>query len=176
VGSGLSGISGGRVAAEAARKITIVSASGADIAALFRIRRMIEPELIARGAASFSAQRLGELERLIDSIATTATPVGTAVRVHHDFYLHLVSPAATPTDFRALLPLHREVELIFETGTRTLGVHPAEFPDALAAYHKILDAVRTKDPQKILTEMDAHLRRNEGLTMGIATQLNILEG
>lgn len=165
-------ISGGR-AATTPQAYAVSSDSSAEIRGVFRLRYMIEPALAVCSLPKYSPRWLDKLSRLADAVSSTATPVDLSVQAYKSFHLGIVAPAASSTELRSLMPLHREIQLLFVSGARLLGIHPAESEDSGNSYHRIVGAVRSGDAVETRSLLEHHLSKNEEFAIRTAGLLGI---
>jgi DNA-binding GntR family transcriptional regulator len=132
-----------------------------DTDGLYRLRRLIEPELAAEACAHFDPEKLAWFESHITLFTDTTTAVERCYRLHRSFYSSLLRPAMTNTDLAVLTPMWREIDHHLRRGLATLHAHPAEIPNSGSAYHQLIDAYRTRHPDLVRRAVQNHLQRNE---------------
>ncbi|HEX4252025.1 MAG TPA: FCD domain-containing protein [Pseudonocardia sp.] len=132
----------------------------AELGGIFRMRRLIEPELCAQACLLHTDADLDELTALAPNFADTSLPPEEIFRAHRDFHFRLLAPAATAWDFRVLLPLWQEADRCVRALLDQLGLHPARLPGGAPPCAELLDAFRTRDPEQARAASRRHLDLN----------------
>jgi DNA-binding GntR family transcriptional regulator len=139
----------------------------AELHAIYRLRRQIEPELAAESSASL---RAGDLDVLAEILTGRPSDELDHLdereldQLHEDhmaFHLALLRPAATDWDLRVLQMLWRAAERYIRFGFTTLGAEPGQRARSVVTHRILLDAVRTGDPDAVRQAVLDHLVANE---------------
>ena len=107
-----------------------------DVKAIYRLRKLVEPELAGRASTAIDTATAQQLDRLLVSYGDAEADTERRWDVHRQFHLELLRPAATPWDLRTLQMLwdagDRYVRHAFDKGsaqpdepTRRVEVHQA---------------------------------------------------
>lgn len=132
----------------------------AELGGIFRMRRLIEPELCAQACLLHTDADLDELAELAPNFADTSLPPDEIFRAHRDFHFRLLAPAATAWDFRVLLPLWQEADRCVRALLDQHGLHPARLPGGAPPCAELLDAFRTREPEQARAASRRHLDLN----------------
>jgi len=132
----------------------------AELGGIFRMRRLIEPELCAQACLLHTDADLDELAKLAPDFADTSRPPEEIFRAHRDFHFRLLAPAATAWDFRVLLPLWNEADRCVRALLDQRGLHPARLPGGAPPCSELLDSFRTRDPEQARAASRRHLDLN----------------
>jgi len=131
-----------------------------DLCAIYRLRITVEPELAALSAAGRTDAELDELARLVRE-TFDMVPAEDFWDPHRRFHRALICPAASEWDLRLLHPLwdasERYTRLVFD---------PVGEPEAFAAHRghvheELVDAARSRDPERVRAQVRGHLEANE---------------
>jgi DNA-binding GntR family transcriptional regulator len=132
----------------------------AELGGIFRMRRLIEPELCAQACLLHTDANLDELAALAPNFTDTTRPPEEIFRAHRDFHFRLLAPAATAWDFRVLLPLWEEADRCVRALLDQLGLHPARLPGGAPPCAELLEAFRARDPEVARAASRRHLDLN----------------
>jgi DNA-binding GntR family transcriptional regulator len=132
----------------------------AELGGIFRMRRLIEPELCGQACLLHTDADLDELAKLAPNFADTSLPPEEIFRAHRDFHFRLLAPAATAWDFRVLLPLWHEADRCMRALLDQRGLHPARLPGGAPPCSELLDSFRTRDPEQARAASRRHLDLN----------------
>jgi DNA-binding GntR family transcriptional regulator len=131
--------------------------------AIYRVRRLLEPDLARR-----SVPRLEDAE--LDRLYQAAAEFGGAERSmddiyddHRAFHLALLAPAASAWDIRILTMSERATERYVRIGFGLLDPDPSEHDRRREAHQLLVDQFRTGDPEVAARALDEHLAHNEDL-------------
>ncbi len=149
----------GLVTLSPSRSATVTPLDADDLRSIYRLRITIEPELAALSAAGRTDAEIAELDGMVR--ATFGNVLGEAFwEPHRRFHAKMIEPAASDWDRRMLTPLwdasERYTRLVFD---------PVEAPDSFAAHRahahdEIVDAARTRDPDRVRAAVRKHLEDN----------------
>jgi len=131
--------------------------------AIYRVRRLLEPDLARR-----SAPRLADAE--LDRLYQAAAEFGGAERSmddiyddHRAFHLALLAPAASAWDIRIVTMSERASERYVRIGFGLLDPDPREHDRRREAHQLLVDEFRKRDPEIAARALDEHLAHNEDL-------------
>lgn len=134
-----------------------------DLAAIYRLRRVIEPEIAGRSCRLLPDEELDALERQAHSFGDERLGIDEIYEAHHEFHLRLLKPAATEWDVRMLTTLWRAAERYIRIGFGRLDLQPSEHVRREHAHEELLDAFRQRDPRIVRRSITMHLKHNETL-------------
>jgi DNA-binding GntR family transcriptional regulator len=132
----------------------------AELAGIFRMRRLIEPELCAQACLLHTDADLDELAAIAPDYYDTSIDPDEFYRAHREFHVRLLAPAATAWDLRVLQPLWQETDRCVRTLLDQLGMHPALLPGGAPPCSDLLDSFRTRDPERARVASRHHLDLN----------------
>src|SRR5882757_5370511 len=112
----------------------------AELGGIFRMRRLIEPELCAQACLLHTDADLDELAAIIPDYHDTSVDPDEFYRAHREFHVRLLAPAATAWDLRVLRPLWQETDRCVRALLDQLGMHPASIPGGAPPCSELLDS------------------------------------
>jgi DNA-binding GntR family transcriptional regulator len=158
----------GLVVTRPGRSAMVAPLEHEELAAIYRLRRLIEPEL---GARSCGLLRSADLDRLEDIVVNVPSPdaldaldesgLGDIYEAHLEFHLGLLRPAATAWDLRVLQMLWRAAERYVHVAFATLGSVPGQRARSVAAHGQLVEAFRSQDANAVRAAIVEHLDANE---------------
>jgi DNA-binding GntR family transcriptional regulator len=143
------------------RSATVAPLGLDDLHAIYRLRRLLEPDLARRSCTLISGS---ELDRLATEAAGFGDPDRSMEAIcdaHHDFHLALFAPAATSWDVRVLRMLWRAAERYIRIGFGLLDPDPRQYHRRQRAHDELISVFRRRDPDAAALAVDAHLDHNE---------------
>jgi DNA-binding GntR family transcriptional regulator len=143
------------------RSATIAPIDFDDLHAIYRLRRLLEPDLARRSCTLISDHDLDRLEGEAAGFGDPARTMDAIYDAHHDFHLALFAPAATAWDIRLLTTLWRAGERYIRIGFGRLDPDPNEHHRRQHAHESLLAVYRRRDPEAAARAVDAHLDHNE---------------
>ena len=165
----------GLVLIQPGRSATVAPINLEDLQAIYRLRRLLEPDLARRSAA--------DLRRGLDRLAAQAVEFGDENRSmdaiydgHHEFHLALLGPAATPWDTRMLTMLWRAAERYVRIGFGLLDPDPDEHARRRRAHAELIAVFRRRDPDAAAQAVFSHLDHNEQLALDRAARARSRSG
>jgi DNA-binding GntR family transcriptional regulator len=151
----------GLVITRPGRSATVAPLDLDDLHAIYRLRRLLEPDLARRSCTLISDS---ELDRLATEAAGFGDPDRSMEAIydaHHDFHLALFAPTATSWDIRMLSVLWRAAERYIRIGFGLLDPDPREHHRRQRAHEELISVFRRRDPKAAARAVDAHLDHNE---------------
>lgn len=136
-----------------------------DLQAIYRLRRTIEPEIARNSCGLLTDADLDRLEAIAEGFAEPDMSYDRIFDSHMVLHLALFEPVTTTWDLRVLTTLWRAAERYVRIGFGKLDNDPHEHTRRAHAHHELIDAFRTRDPEKAAEAMRAHLERNEQIAM-----------
>lgn len=140
-----------------------------ELGAIYRLRRLLEPELARRACQLLSDADFDRLAAQTSSFGAADTSMDAIYDDHHAFHLELLAPAATAWDVRLLTMLWRAAERYVRIGFGLLDPDPQEHQRRREAHDEILSAFRSRDPETAAEAVRKHLERNEGTALAALT-------
>jgi DNA-binding GntR family transcriptional regulator len=153
----------GLITTRVGRSAMVTRLDPGDLAAIYRLRGVIEPEIAGRSCQLLSDEELDALERQVHSFGDERLGIDEIYEVHHEFHLRLLKPAATDWDARVLTTLWRAAERYIRIGFGRLDLQPSEHMRREHAHEELLDAFRQRDPRVVRRSVTMHLKHNEKL-------------
>ena len=143
------------------RSAEVAPLDGDDLRAIYRLRKVIEPEIASRVGTRLAEHELRNLEQLLVAYVDAEADVERRWDLHRQFHLGLLRPAATPWDMRALQMLwdagDRYVRHAFDKG----AARPQEPRRRADAHRDLLRAVCSGEPKAASKAALGHLITNE---------------
>ena len=141
------------------RSAAVSPLSTDDLAAIYRLRLRIEPELAGRSARTGTPQWVDELGRALEE--SRHVDPDRAWQGHYDFHERLVSPASSSWDIRVLHSLWTAAErytlLVFDP----LVVDETERAHRYDRHRLLFDRAAAGDATGLEVALAAHLAANE---------------
>ena len=133
-----------------------------ELGGMYRMRRLIEPELSAKACLLHTDAEYDELEAHLEHFLDATADTDEIYRAHRAFHTRLLAPAATAWDLRVLTPLWHETDRCVRAWLIRLGIHPAVLPGQPPC-RELLASFRTRDPESAraacLRELDENAER-----------------
>ncbi|MGW6277014.1 GntR family transcriptional regulator [Kribbella sp. NPDC055071] len=134
----------GLVVTRPGKSATVAPLDRSDLDAIYRLRRILEPELARRSAVAITASELDRLDAFSEPFGDDwRSP--EAIDARHDFYVGLFAPAATPWDARLISSLWRAAERYFRAGFDRLESDADAHERLVRAHDGLVSAFRSGD-------------------------------
>jgi len=143
----------------------------ADLQAIYRLRRTLEPAIARRSCLQITDDELDRLHRQAVEFGDERLSMDAIYEAHHAFHLELFAPAATAWDVRILMTLWRAAERYIRIGFGLLDPDPDEHRRREHAHIDLVAAFRHRDPDVAAEAVNQHLAHNEAIALS-ALQLN----
>jgi DNA-binding GntR family transcriptional regulator len=151
----------GLVVMHPGRSAVVAPLDLADLHAIYRLRRTLEPELARRSCLQITDDDLDQLERQAVEFGDERLGMDAIYEAHHAFHLALFAPAATAWDVRILMTLWRAAERYIRIGFGRLDPDPDEHQRREHAHVDLIAAFRRRDPDAAADAVNTHLTHNE---------------
>src|ERR1700754_1361158 len=138
-----------------------------ELSGLYRLRRLIEPDLSAQSCLLIPS---AELDRLEADIPFSCQYADQGHAAHRALPLELIRPAATRWDLRVLRPLWSATEDLIRTTTRD-GRSISGIIQSNCLCGELIAAYRTRDPRAARSMWRRYLHRSEQLVRRLARVL-----
>ena len=138
--------------------------------AIYRVRRLLEPELARRAAPRLDDAELDRLYQAAAEFGGTERSMDDIYDDHRAFHLALLAPAATTWDIRILTMSERATERYVRIGFGLLDPDPGEHDRRREAHQLLVGEFRQRDPETAARALDAHLAHNEDLAHNALSQ------
>jgi DNA-binding GntR family transcriptional regulator len=132
-----------------------------DLHAIYRLRRVLEPELARRSCLLLTVDQLDRLHLQAVEFGDENLGMDGIYSSHLQFHLALLEPAATSWDTRMLTMLWRAAERYVRIGFGLLDYDPHEHERREQAHEDLIAAFRKRDPDLAAQAVFDHLARNE---------------
>ena len=132
-----------------------------DLHAIYRLRRILEPELARRSCLLLTVDQLDRLEAQAREFGDESLGMDGIYSSHLQFHLALLEPAASSWDTRVLTTLWRAGERYVRIGFGLLDLDPHEHERREQAHEDLIAAFRKRDPDLAAQAIYDHLARNE---------------
>ena len=116
----------GLIVTRPGRSAVVAPLDLADLHAIYRLRRVLEPEIARRACGLLSDAQLDSLEHDAAQFGREDLGIDEIYDAHHDFHFALLEPAATTWDARMLNTLWRAAERYIRIGFGRLDTDPSE--------------------------------------------------
>ncbi len=143
-----------------------------ELHAIYRMRRMLEPDLVRRSFASLSDSELDRLHRAAAEFGGPDRSMDDIYDDHRAFHMALLAPAAAAWDSRILHMLWHAGERYVRIGFGLLDPDPDEHDRRRDAHQQLIEEFRKRDPQRAARALEKHLAHNEDLaTDALSTEV-----
>lgn len=132
-----------------------------DLHAIYRLRRILEPELARRSCLLLTVEQLDRLKAQAVEFGDESLGMDGIYSSHLRFHLALLEPAASSWDTRVLTTLWRAGERYVRIGFGLLDLDPHEHERREQAHEDLITAFRKRDPDLAAQAIYDHLARNE---------------
>ena len=132
-----------------------------DLHSIYRLRRLLEPEIARRSCLLLADTELDRLARQAAAFGAEDKSMDAIYEDHHAFHMALLAPAATVWDTRLLMTLWRAAERYIRIGFGRLDPEPSEHHRREEAHGDLVAVFRRHDPDAAATAIELHLARNE---------------
>ena len=156
----------GLVLIQPGRSATVAPVDLDDLQAIYRLRRLLEPDLARRSCLLISDRRArpaGRPGRRVRRRAAGAWTRSTTATT--SFTSRLFAPAATAWDTRMLTILWRAAERYVRIGFGLLDPDPDEHARRRRAHEDLIAVFRQRDPDAAAQAVFTHLDHNEQLAL-----------
>ncbi|MFJ4438373.1 GntR family transcriptional regulator [Streptomyces sp. NPDC088923] len=151
------------------KSAVVAPLSHEDLAAIYRLRRRIEPELVGRACVLLTRHDHARLTGHLALFGEQSLGLDEIYAAHHEFHLDLLRPAATHWDLRILGMLWHAAERYIRLAFGGRDDNPDEPRRRELAHADLLEAVMTRDPVRAAQAVMHHLDVNEEIAQqGIA--------
>ena len=151
----------GLVVLRPGRKAMIRPLSRDELRAIFRLRRLIEPDLAARSVSMLREGEIKHASELLNRYIHGSDNIDELWAYHHELHLALMRPAASEWDLRIVSQLwhasDRYTRLVFDP----YAVSAPDRESREAAHRALLAAARSGSPAEIRQAVSEHLSDNE---------------
>jgi DNA-binding GntR family transcriptional regulator len=151
----------GLVVIQPGRSATVAPLALEDLEAIYRLRRLLEPDLARRSCLLISSAELDRLDGQAVEFGDENRSMDAIYDAHHEFHLALLGPAATQWDTRVLTTLWRAAERYIRIGFGLLDPDPDEHGRRRRAHEELITVFRRRDPDAAAHAVFTHLDRNE---------------
>jgi len=151
----------GLVVTRPGRSAIVAPLDLADLHAIYRLRRVLEPEIARRSCGLLSDEQLDSLEYDAAQFGRDDLGIDEIYDAHHDFHFALLEPAATAWDVRTLNTLWRAAERYIRIGFGRLDTDPREHDRREEAHEGLVAVFRRRDPDEVAAAIVDHLVSNE---------------
>jgi DNA-binding GntR family transcriptional regulator len=145
------------------RSATVAPLDLEEFHAIYRVRRLIEPDLARRAVPLLEDAELDQLYQAAAEFGGAERSMDDIYGDHRAFHLALVAPAASAWDIRILMMSERATERYVRIGFGLLDPDPGEHDRRREAHQLLIDEFRKRDPEIAARALDEHLARNEDL-------------
>ncbi|MGH3284579.1 MAG: GntR family transcriptional regulator [Streptosporangiaceae bacterium] len=131
--------------------------------AIYRVRRLLEPDLARRSAPQLADAELDRLYQAAAEFGGAERSMDDIYDDHRAFHLALLAPAASAWDIRILAMSERASERYVRIGFGLLDPDPSEHDRRREAHQLLAEEFRKRDPEIAARALDEHLAHNEDL-------------
>ncbi len=145
------------------RSATVAPLDLDEFHAIYRVRRLLEPDLARRSCTALSDAALDRLHQAAAEFGGRDRSMDDIYDDHRAFHIALLVPAATAWDIRILTMLFRASERYVRIGFGRLDPDPDEHDRRREAHQLLITEFRKRDPDRAAQALDEHLVHNENL-------------
>jgi len=151
----------GLIVTRPGRSARVAPLDADDLQAIYRLRRVLEPDLARRSCLQLSDAELDRLSAQAAEFGDEQQSMDAIYEDHHAFHLALFAPVATAWDIRILSTLWRAGERYIRIGFGLLDPDPHEHQRRELAHESLVEVFRRRDPDAAARAVDEHLAHNE---------------
>lgn len=151
----------GLVITRPGRSATVAPLDLDDLHAIYRLRRLLEPDIARRSCMLISDRELDWLDGKTADFGDEYQSMDAIYDAHHEFHLALFAPAATAWDTRILSTLWRAGERYIRIGFGLLDPDPSDHKRRRHAHVDLVKVFRLRDPDAAAQAVHDHLAHNE---------------
>jgi DNA-binding GntR family transcriptional regulator len=145
------------------RSATVAPLDLEEFHAIYRVRRLLEPDLARRSVRLLADAELDRLHQAAAEFGGAERSMDDIYDDHRAFHLALLAPAASAWDIRILMMSERASERYVRIGFGLLDPDPTEHDRRREAHQLLVDELRRRDPEVAARVLDQHLAHNEDL-------------
>ena len=145
------------------RSATVAPLDLEEFHAIYRVRRLLEPDLARRSVRLLADAELDRLHQAAAEFGGAERSMDDIYDDHRAFHLALLAPAASAWDIRILMMSERASERYVRIGFGLLDPDPTEHDRRREAHQLLVDELRRRDPEVAARVLDHHLAHNEDL-------------
>lgn len=146
-----------------ARSASVAPLDLEEFHAIYRVRRLLEPDLARRSVSQLEEAELDRLYQAAAEFGGAERSMDDIYDDHRAFHLALLAPAASAWDIRILMMSERASERYVRIGFGLLDPDPSEHDRRRDAHQLLVDEFRKRTPQVAARALDEHLAHNEEL-------------
>jgi DNA-binding GntR family transcriptional regulator len=158
------------------RSTTVAPVDLDDLQAIYRLRRLLEPDIARRSCLLISDRELDRLASQAAQFGDESRSMDAIYDDHHEFHLALFAPAATAWDTRMLSTLWRAAERYIRIGFGLLDPDPDEHNRRRHAHEELVTVFRRRDPDAAAQAVFEHLDHNEQIALSALGPLGSAAG
>jgi DNA-binding GntR family transcriptional regulator len=130
---------------------------------IYRVRRLLEPDLARRSCTALSDEELDRLFQAAAEFGGADRSMDDIYDDHRAFHMALLAPAASTWDTRILMMLWRAGERYVRIGFGLLDPDPDEHERRREAHQLLIEEFRKRNPEVAARALEEHLAHNEDL-------------
>jgi len=153
----------GLVVNPAGRSASVAPLDLEEFHAIYRVRRLLEPDLARRSVPQLEEAELHRLYQAAAEFGGAERSMDDIYDDHRAFHLALLAPAASAWEIRILMMSERASERYVRIGFGLLDPDPGEHDRRRDAHQLLVAEFRKRDPQVAARALDEHLAHNEEL-------------
>lgn len=145
------------------RSATVAPVDLAELHSIYRIRKVLEPDLARAACITLSDDELDRLHAAAAELGRFDLSMDDTYEDHNAFHMALLQPAVTVWDARILNMLWRAAERYVRVGFGLMDPDPNEHIRRKEAHQYLVAEFRKRDPDAAARALEEHLARNENL-------------
>ena len=143
------------------RSATVAPLEAEELAGIFRLRRLLEPELAGRAATLHTSSDLDDLEQTLAELPEASSRHDWFHEVHQHVHMELLRPATTSWDQRTLKTLVQATTRYLHIGLEQAGESGEGYPEQTKVQLELIQAFRTRGAEDASAIMRRHLDSSE---------------
>lgn len=151
----------GIVSLRPGRSALVASLSVQDLTDIYRLRRIIEGDLVERAVAKMTDERIAEAEEALEDYITIEREPASLAVAHHHFHAVLLEDVMGATDLRVLELLWHTADRYLHLLMNDLDVAPETQEHRIEEHRRILDLARARKVKETRDAWVAHLDASE---------------
>ncbi|MCD4524401.1 GntR family transcriptional regulator [Nocardioides sp. cx-173] len=151
----------GIVSLRPGRSALVASLSVQDLTDIYRLRRIIEGDLVERAVAQMTDERIAEAEDALEDYVAIEREPAALTAAHHHFHAVLLEDVMGATDLRVLELLWHTADRYLHLLMGELDVAPEAREHRISEHRTILEHARARDAAQTREAWVAHLDASE---------------
>lgn len=149
------------------RSALVAPLSTEDLAGIYRLRKLIEGELVERAGTEISDESLAEATRALEEYARIEREPAALARAHHAFHAAMLADVVGIADRRVLEMLWKSSDRYLHLLMDGLDHGPESTESRIQEHRDLLDLAEQRDAAGLVASWIAHLESSETALLAV---------